>query len=258
MSKADTNGKRGALVITGGSRGIGAASARLAAAAGWPVVISYRSNVSEATHVVESIEAAGGKAVAIQADVSKPEDIVRLFAEAEAAMGSIGGLVNSAGIGAKMAGKDADPAQLKALLDTNILGTMLCCSEALKRMCEAGRGVIVNISSMAATTGGRPLSAHYAASKAAVDVYTMGVAREVAGSGVRINTVRPGVTATDMVARVTENPELRRQVESTIPIGRLAHPDEVARAVIWLLSDEASFVTGARLDVSGGGFVIGA
>jgi NAD(P)-dependent dehydrogenase (short-subunit alcohol dehydrogenase family) len=252
--------RRGALLVTGGSRGIGAATARVAAAAGWDVAVGYVASRAAADAVVDDVLAAGAKAVALQADVSREADVERLFAEAEAALGPIRGLVNSAGI----SGNDSRVADFRAdvlqrLLAVNVIGTQLCCREAVRRMSTrhgGPGGVIVNVSSMAATMGGRAGASDYAASKAAVDVFTVGMAKEVSGEGIRVNCVRPGMTMTDMTDRLRHNAALRARIEASIPMKRIAEADEIARPIVWLLSDEASFVSGACLDASGGGFLI--
>jgi NAD(P)-dependent dehydrogenase (short-subunit alcohol dehydrogenase family) len=170
--------------------------------------------------------------------------------------------VNSAGVtNGHMPVADLDPVALESLLRTNVIGTMLCCREATRRMSTArggAGGAIVNISSMAATIGGRPGNSAYAASKAAVDCFTVGFAKEVGPEGIRVNAVRPGVTITDMTSAVRDDPEVRRSIEATIGMRRTAAADEIAAPILWLLSDEASFVSGCLLDASGGGFVISA
>ena len=184
-----------------------------------------------------------------------------MFQQVDRQFGPPTALVNSAGInGGKAAVADFDGAQLSRLMAVNVVGTMLCCREAVRRMSTrsgGNGGVIVNVSSMAATIGGRPGSSHYAASKAAVDAFTVGLAREVGGQGIRVNAIRPGMTDTDMTDDLRHDPALHRAVAETIAMNRIAEVDEVARPILWLLSEEASFVSGACLDVSGGGFMIG-
>ena len=250
------------LLITGGSRGIGAATARQAAAAGYRLAINYRNDQAAAEGLAAEIRDQGGQARAFQADVAHEEQIVRLFEEVCAEFGSVGALVNSAGIdggGAEVASFEATA--LADLMAVNVIGTMICCREAVRRMSTkhgGAGGAIVNVSSMAATIGGRPGRSHYAASKAAVDAFTVGLAKEVATEGIRVNTVRPGVTLTDMTDRVRSDASLRASVSSTIAMNRVAEADEIAAPILWLLSPKASFVSGCRLDASGGGFVIGA
>ena len=183
-----------------------------------------------------------------------------MFDQAVERLGPLTALVNSAGVSGHSRVVDFDAGSLETLMRVNVIGTMLCCREAGRRMSTArggAGGAVVNISSMAATIGGRPGSAHYAASKAAVDVFTVGFAKEVANQGIRVNAVRPGATLTDMTASLRDA-DLAGKVAATIPMNRIAEAAEVAAPVLWLLSPEASFVSGCRLDVSGGGFVIGA
>jgi NAD(P)-dependent dehydrogenase (short-subunit alcohol dehydrogenase family) len=250
----------GAVVVTGSSRGIGAATARLAAARGYTVAVTYRADRAAAEAVAAEI---GRDAIALQADIAREDDVVALFAAVDDWRGQrpLAGLVNNAGVDG---GRDPIEAQTAAALaplySVNVVGTALCCREAVRRM--AGRnggpgGAIVNVSSMSATIGGRPGAAFYAASKAAVDTLTVGLAKEVAGEGVRVNAVRPGMTLTDMTAARLTDPVRRAEIDATIPMHRPATPEEVAAPIVWLLSDEASFVSGCLLDVSGGGFVVG-
>lgn len=249
------------LLITGGSRGIGAATARLAAAAGYRVAINYREREDAAAELVREIEDNGGHALAIRADVSDEADIERLFAELDEAFGRVDALVNSAGIGGNQdAVANFDAAVLARLFRVNVIGAMLCCREAVRRMSTAagGRGgAIVNVSSMAATIGGRAGSSDYAASKAALDCFTVGLAREVGTEGIRVNALRPGMTATDMIDEVVNDPARLEEISASIAMRRVATADEIARPILWLLSDAASFVSGACIDASGGGFVIG-
>ena len=251
----------GALLVTGGSRGIGAATARLAAEAGYAVAVNYHENREAALAVVGDVEAAGERGYAVQGDVAREADVERIFREAEDALGTIKALVNSAGIGGNQRAVSEFRAEvLERLLAVNVMGTQLCCREGVRRMSTrlgGSGGTIVNVSSMAATIGGRAGASDYAASKAAVDVFTIGLAKEVSSEGIRVNVVRPGMTMTDMTSRLKEHPELLARVESTIPMSRVASADEIARPIVWLLSEDASFVSGACLDVSGGGFLIG-
>lgn len=248
------------ILITGGSSGIGAATARLASARGFPVGITYRSHGDAAHALVAELRAVGRQAHAFEADVSRDEDVLRLFAAFDVAFqgAALGSLVNSAGIGGPHGSIQSLTGEaLTALWATNITGTILASREAIQRFDAQGiGGAIVNVSSMAATIGGRAGAAAYAASKAAVDTFTVGLAKEVAARGIRVNAVRPGLTATPMVAPVINHPYTLDAISATIPIGRPATADEIAKPILWLLSDEASFVTGARLDVSGGGFVV--
>ena len=252
----------GVLLITGGSRGIGAATARLAAAEGYQVAVNYRMRGDAAEAVVAEIETAGGRAAAFQGDVAHESDVERLFAEVEARFAPPAALVNSAGISpGKRAVADFEADQLARLIAVNVVGTMLCCREAVRRMSSrrGGRGgAIVNVSSMAAVTGGRPGSSHYAATKAAVDAFTIGLAKEVATEGIRVNAVRPGMTLTDMTEPALGDPAVGSAIAATIAMNRVAAPEEIARPIVWLLSEAASFVSGCCLDASGGGFMIGA
>lgn len=250
--------RRGLCLVIGGSRGIGRASARAAAAAGWDIAIGYRERADAADALVAELAADGARAVAIRADVAVESDIVDLFETATRTLGPLTALVNSAGIGLHDRVDALDAARLHRMMAVNVVGLMLCCREAARRMSTArgGQGgAIVNLSSMAATIGGRPGASTYAASKGAVDVFTTGFAKEVAAEGIRVNAVRPGVTDTDMIEPMRSGP-LRATIEASIPMGRFGTPEEVAAAVVWLLSGEAAFVTGAHVNVGGGGFVV--
>ncbi len=252
----------GVLLVTGGSRGIGAETCLRAAKQGYAVAVNYRADKSAANKLVADIAKTGGTAVAVQADVGEEDDIVRMFDEVTDELGVPTALVNSAGVGGthmEVAGFERQTLEL--LMRVNVIGTMLCCREAARRMStkSGGKGgAIVNVSSMAATIGGRPGNSAYAASKAAVDAFTVGFAKEVGTQGIRVNTVRPGVTLTDMTSTVRDDATVRKAIEGTIAMNRTARADEMATPILWLLSDEASFISGARLDASGGGFVIGA
>jgi len=253
------------LLITGGASGIGAETARRAAGQGYQVAINYRSRAAEAQAIVAEIAAAGGKAIAIAGDMAQEADIVRTFDETERALGPVTHLVNSAGInGGRVRVADFDADLLAKLFAINVTGLMLCCREAARRMSTArggtggGRGgAIVNVSSMAATIGGRAGASHYAASKAAVDAFTKGFAKDVATEGIRVNSLRPGMVLTEMTEARLQDPVFRAGVEATIAMGRVGQAHEIADAILWLLSDQASFISGTTLDASGGGFVIG-
>ncbi len=251
----------GTLLVTGGARGIGAATCRRAARAGYAVAVNYRRGEKQAEALAAEIRQLGGSAMAVRADVADETDVVGMFDAVTGRLGPVTALVNSAGIGGgPMAVADLDAAVLRDLMLTNVIGTMLCCREAARRMSRArgGQGgAIVNVSSMAATIGGRLGSSAYAASKAAVNVFTVGFAREVGQQGIRVNAVRPGMTLTDMTARLRDDPEHRAAMSRTIAMNRPAEASEIAAPILWLLSEEASFVSGCRLDASGGGFVIG-
>ena len=246
------------LLITGGASGIGAETARRAAQHGHKVAINYRSRDSQAKAMVAAIKAKGGTAIALPGDVSNEANIRSLFDAAERALGPITHLVNSAGIGLNSRVEDFDGAALAKLFAVNTVGVMLCCREGARRMStrHGGKGgVIVNVSSMAGTIGGRPGASAYAASKAAVDSFTMGFAKEVALEGIRAVSLRPGMIETEMTEKTLANQEARAAIESTIAMGRVGQADEIANAILWLLSDDASFISGVTLDASGGGFV---
>jgi NAD(P)-dependent dehydrogenase (short-subunit alcohol dehydrogenase family) len=249
------------LLITGGSRGIGAATARVAATAGYHIVVNYRENQSEADRVVAEIVDNGGHAIALQGDVALESDIEHMFDEIDRRIGPVSALVNSAGVsGNGCAVADFSKDKLDHLFAVNVIGTMLCCRAAVRRMSTrhgGSGGAIVNVSSMAATIGGRAGASDYAASKAAVDAFTVGLAKEVGSAGIRVNALRPGMTLTDMTDRLRRDPQLLREMASTIAMNRIAEADEMAQPIVWLLSQQASFISGACLDASGGGFVIG-
>jgi NAD(P)-dependent dehydrogenase (short-subunit alcohol dehydrogenase family) len=242
------------LIVTGGSRGIGAATARLAAAAGYRVCVNFRERQRDADRVVEAIEAAGGRATAVQADISIESDVTRLFETADA-LGTLRGLVNNAGIlETQMRLEQMDAARLTRVFATNVTGAFLCAREAVRRMStrHGGQGgAIVNVSSIAARLGSPGEYVDYAASKGALDSMTIGLAREVADEGIRVNAVRPGITYTDIHASGGEPGRVDR-LKDKVPMKRGGQPDEAARAILWLLSDDASYTTGAFVDVSGG------
>jgi NAD(P)-dependent dehydrogenase (short-subunit alcohol dehydrogenase family) len=251
------------LLVTGGARGIGAATVRLAVEEGYAVAINYRVEGAKAGALASAIEAAGGRAIAIQADVSKQDQVERMFREVDQRLGCLSALVNSAGItgGPAVGVADFEQISLERLMAVNVVGTLLCCREAVRRMSTrfgGPGGAIVNLSSMAATIGGRPGRSAYAASKGAVDSFTIGFAREVAREGIRVNALRPGMTLTDMTDAVRRDPDVRTRIASTIAMNRCAVPEEIARPILWLLSEAASFISGAILDASGGGFILAA
>lgn len=243
------------LLVTGSSRGIGAATAQLAAKRGYAVCLNYRSNKKAAEQVITQIEEAGGKAIAVAADVASESDILRLFETVDAELGTLSALVNNAGILEKqMRLEDMDVTRLNRIFATNITGSFLCAREAVKRMSTkngGAGGAIVNVSSMAAVLGSPGEYIDYAASKGAVDTLTVGLAKEVAKEGVRVNGVRPGLIYTEMHADGGE-PERVDRLKANIPMGRGGTAEEVANAIMWLLSDEASFATGTFIDVTGG------
>ena len=243
------------LLVTGGSRGIGAATARLAAARGYDVCVNYRSNKDAASRVVSDVEAAGRRAVAIAADVSVEADVVRLFDACDRQLGRLDALVNNAAILEKQMRLDGmDAARVTRVLATNVVGPFLCAREAVRRMSTkyGGRGgAIVNVSSGASRLGSPNEYVDYAASKGALDTMTTGLAKEVAQEGIRVNSVRAGHVYTELHASGGE-PDRVERVKSLVAMKRGGQPDEIARAILWLLSDEASFTTGAFLDVAGG------
>ncbi len=243
------------VLITGASRGIGAATARLAAARGYAVCVNYRDNREAAEGVVEEIVSAGGAAVAIQADVSLAADVTRLFQAVDTRFGRLDALVNNAGmLEAQMRVEQMDAGRLTRVFATNVTGSFLCCGEAVRRMSTAhgGRGgAIVNASSAAARLGSAGEYVDYAAAKAAIDTLTIGLAREVGGEGIRVNAVRPGLIHTDIHASGGEPGRVQR-LAGSIPMKRGGETGEVAATVVWLLSSEASYVNGAIVDVTGG------
>ena len=243
------------MLITGASRGIGAATARLAGSQGYAVCVNYVSNRDAAEQVVRDIEESGGKALAVQADVSDANDIERLFHVCDLELGTLSALINNAGIlETQMRLEDMDAARLDRVFAANVRGSFLCAREAVKRMStrHGGKGgTIVNVSSMAARLGSPGEYIDYAASKGAIDAMTIGLAKEVAREGIRVNGVRPGVIYTDIHASGGE-PERVERVGPTLPMGRGGKPEEVAQAILWLASDKASYSTGTFIDVSGG------
>jgi NAD(P)-dependent dehydrogenase (short-subunit alcohol dehydrogenase family) len=243
------------IVVTGASGGIGAETARLASRRGMAVAVHYLHNQKAADAVVAEIVAAGGSAYAIPADIGREEDVVRLFDTAASRLGVIGGLVNSAGVvGGLTRVENVSAAALEDVFRVNAIGTMLCCREAVRRMSTANNGPggsIVNVSSLASRIGGAGEWVHYAASKGAVDTFTLGLAREVAMEGIRVNAVSPGIIATDLHARAGAPDRLQR-VAPGVPMKRPGTPAEVAEAILWLLWDAPAYVTGSILEVGGG------
>jgi len=245
----------GVMMITGGSRGIGAATARLAARRGYAVCVNYLHNSAAAQTVVNEIRAAGAKAIAVGGDVASEQDVVHLFQECDRQLGPLTALVNNAGIVARQSRVEAmDAARLQRMLATNVIGAFLCAREAVRRMStrHGGKGgAIVNLSSGASRLGSPGEYVDYAASKGAIDTMTIGLAKELAEDGIRVNCVRPGFVHTDIHATGGEPNRIER-LRDSIPMKRGGDPEEVARAILWLLSDEASYSTGAILDVTGG------
>ncbi len=243
------------MLITGGSRGIGAATARLAAAQGYKVCINYQRNQEAARQLVEDIAAGGGEAFAVQADIAHEDEVLRLFACLDRVSGRLAALVNNAGILEKqMRVEDMTADRLNRILATNVTGSFLCAREAIRRMSSrhGGQGgAIVNVSSIAARLGAPEEYVDYAASKGAIDSFTLGLAKEVARDGIRVNAVRPGVIHTEIHASGGEPGRVER-VKAGVPMQRGGQAEEVAHAILWLLSDQASYTSGAILDVSGG------
>lgn len=243
------------MIVTGGSRGIGAATATLAAAHGYAVVIGYVRDEQAAETVVHHIRESGGRAIAIQGDVSQETDVARLFQSVDREFGGLAVLVNNAGIVGRTARVDEmNEERIRRILGVNVIGSMLCAAQAVRRMSTARGGAggsIVNLSSAASRHGSPGEYVDYAASKGAIDSFTIGLAREVAAEGVRVNAVRPGVITTDIHASGGD-PDRAQRLAPTLPMRRAGSPIEVARAIIWLASSAASYCTGAILDVSGG------
>lgn len=243
------------MIITGGSRGIGAAIARLAADRGYAVCISYLSNSAAAAEVVASIRATGGTAMAVQADVSIEDDVLRLFREVDAGLGPVTALVNNAGILQQQTRvENMDAERIRQVFATNVIGSFICAREAVRRMSlrHGGHGgSIVNMSSRASRLGAASEYVDYAASKAAIDTLTIGLAKEVAEEGIRVNAVAPGFIYTDIHASGGEPGRVDR-IKDIVPMKRGGYPEEVAKAVLWLLSEEASYTAGTTIDVSGG------
>jgi len=242
---------RPVLLIVGGSRGIGASTARLAGARGYDVAVNYKSNAAAAAGVVEAVRAAGGKAVAIAGDTALEDDIERVFDTAAAELGPLTHFVHSAGIGGKNSKLEAaTAATVRDVLDVNLFGGILCARAAVRRMSTARGGpggAIVLLSSIASLTGGAGEYVFYAAAKGGIDALTNGLAREVVKDGIRVNAVRPGPTDTEI-----HEPGRLARITPLLPMGRPGQPDEIAEAILFLLSDAASYITGAVLNVSGG------
>ncbi|MER9894986.1 SDR family oxidoreductase [Mesorhizobium sp. M0119] len=243
------------LLVTGGSRGIGAATCRLAAKRGYRIAVNYASNAKAAETVVADIEAAGGEAFAVKADVGSETDVLAMFEAVDARFGRLDALVNNAGVVDQSARVDElSAARLERMMRINVIAPMLCAREAVKRMStrHGGKGgAIVNVSSIAARLGGPGQYVDYAATKGAVDSFTIGLAREVAGEGIRVNAVSPGIIDTEIHASGGQ-PDRAERMRKVVPMQRVGTAEEVAAAILWLLSDEASYTTGANLEIGGG------
>ncbi len=241
---------KGAAIVTGGSRGIGAAICRRLAADGHAVLVNYASGAEAAEKVVRDIEAGGGQALAFGADVSNEAEVEAMFVAADTQLGPLAALVNNAGVLGEMRRIDEhDAASLMAVLAINVVGPALCARHAVRRLStqHGGRGgAIVNVSSIAATSGGIPGMVAYSTSKGALSSFTIGLAKEVAREGIRVNAVAPGMIITDMTVGVAD------QIAQTVPVGRCGEPEEIAAAVAWLVSNESSYATGSVVTVSGG------
>jgi NAD(P)-dependent dehydrogenase (short-subunit alcohol dehydrogenase family) len=241
-------------IVTGGSRGIGRATALAAASRGYKVVVGYASNEAAANEVVAKIAGSNGNAIAVKCDVGNEADILALFKQADD-FGKLGALVNNAGVVDATARVDEMSAErLTRMMNINIVGSILCAREAVKRMSSkhgGSGGVIVNLSSVAATLGSPGQYVDYAASKGAIDTFTVGLAREVSAEGIRVNGVRPGLIDTEIHASGGE-PGRAQKLAHTVPMKRVGTADEIANAIVWLMSDDASYVTGTIIDVSGG------
>lgn len=251
MKKSDKK----VLVITGGSRGIGAATAKLAAARGYAVCINYLNTEKAAESLVAEIKSLGSDAIAVQADVSRETDVLRLFQTVDAQLGRVSALVNNAGIlETQMCVEEMNAERLHRIFAANVVSCFLCAREAIKRMSTkhgGNGGAIVNVSSAASRLGSPGEYVDYAASKGAVDTFTIGLSREVGGEGIRVNAVRPAFIYTDIHASGGEPGRVDR-IKRSIPMQRGGQPEEVANAILWLLSDEASYATGTFIDLAGG------
>jgi NAD(P)-dependent dehydrogenase (short-subunit alcohol dehydrogenase family) len=243
------------ILVTGASGGIGAEVARLASARGVPVAVHYLRNKKAAEALVTEIVSVGARALAIQADLGSEQDVIRLFDTAARELGPVVGLVNSAGVvGGLTRIENVTAAALEDVFRVNVIGTILCCREAIRRMSTAhggSGGSIVNVSSIASRIGGAGEWVHYAASKGAVDTFTLGLAREVAAEGIRVNAVSPGIVSTDLHAKAGA-PERLERMAPAIPMKRPGTPNEIAQAILWLLSDAPAYITGSILEIGGG------
>lgn len=243
------------LLVTGGSRGIGAAVARLAACEGYRVGVNYHRSEDAAQALVADIERAGGAAVALRADVGQEAEIVAMFRQLDAALGTVDVLVNNAGVLANFRVEELEATALEGVFRANVFSAFFCAREAVRRMSTAhgGRGgAIINLSSVASRLGGMAGGSAYAASKGAIDAFTLALAKEVGREGIRVNALRPGLIATDIHAAHGGLDQMERMAASAVPLGRSGSADEVAEAVLWLASDAASYIHGTVVDVAGG------
>ena len=243
------------MIVTGGARGIGAAIVRSAAGAGYTVAINYGRSKERAEALVRDIAGKGGSAIAVQGDIAKEADIERLFAETTARLGPVGVLVNNAGVSVSTAVADCKAADYETIFGVNVRGLILCSRAAVRAMStrRGGKGgVIVNISSISPVYGGLPHDVLYAASKGAVDAFTLGLSKEVAGEGIRVCAVRPGLTETEMLDADFGPGQAAEAAKLSVPIGRIGQPHEIASAVLFLASEAAAYITGSFINVSGG------
>ncbi len=247
--------KKRVVLVTGGGRGIGAATVKLASQKGWSVCINYRNRNTDAEKLADEINKSGGTAISVKADVSREEDVISLFDTVDAELGTIHALVNNAGIIAPQSQLiDVSADRLRKIFDTNIVGSFLCAREAVKRMSVSrggSGGSIINLSSAAARIGSPNEFIDYAASKGAIDTMTLGLSKEVAEEGIRVNAVRPGLIETEM-HRDTGDINRPQKLRGLVPMKRAGSSSEVANTIVWLMSDDASYITGALVDVAGG------
>jgi NAD(P)-dependent dehydrogenase (short-subunit alcohol dehydrogenase family) len=247
---SETNG---VALVTGASRGLGAATALWLARKGYAVCVNYNHNEDKAQLIVDTIRGQGGKAIAVQADVSDEKQLEKLFAAVDSELGSLTALINNAGMtGTRCKVLDLDVDTIRRMIDTNITGLILCAREAVKRMAKSRGGIggdIINVSSQAGQFGGNSISP-YAATKAAVNTFTVGLSREVGPEGIRVNAVSPGIIDTGQADMLDH--KVKNNLKESIPLGRIGHPDDVAKVVHWLLSQEASYLTGVIVPVAGG------